>query len=231
MRGKGNRSESFRAGVAGITPILIGVLPFGLIYGVAAIESGLPALPAIAMSSILFAGAAQLAIVDLAGRDAALAVMVATALVINARMLMYSASLAPHLREFSLPQRLLGGYLITDQSFAVTITRFSESIESVPSRWAYYLGASLPLWLVWQASTAVGVLVGTRIPSRWSLDFAIPLVFLALLVPIIKDRGTRAAAGVGGAVAVVAAPLPFNAGLIIGAIVGLVAGVLAESRS
>jgi len=229
MSGRMSRPDSFRAGVAAIAPILIGVVPFGLIYGVAAVESGLDTLPAVAMSAIVFAGAAQLAIVDLAGRDATLAVMVATALVINARMLMYSASLAPHLRDTSLPNRLLGGYLITDQAYAVTITRFADSEEV--DRWAFFFGASMPLWVVWQVSTVIGVLVGASIPGEWSLDFAIPLVFLALLVPIVKERGTRVAVGVGGTVAVIASPLAFNAGLITGAIAGLVAGMLAEGRS
>jgi 4-azaleucine resistance transporter AzlC len=231
MTGRESRTGAFRAGVAGIAPILIGAVPFGLIYGVAAVESGLDAVPAIAMSSLVFAGAAQLAMVDLAGRDAALAVMVATALVINARMLMYSASLAPHLREYSFVRRILAGYLITDQSYAVTITRFIEPIADLHWKWAYYLGAGLPMWLVWQASSATGVLVGASIPEEWSLDFAIPLVFLALLIPTVKDRGTRVAAGVGGTVAVLAAPLAFNAGLITGAAAGLVAGVLVEGRS
>lgn len=222
--------QMLRAGVADIAPILLGILPFGLIYGVAAAEIGLPPMAAIGMSSIVFAGASQLAMVDLIAADAAVAVVVATALVINARMLMYGAALAPHLRELPLRQRLLGGYLITDQAFAVAITRWAEPMEDRRLRWAYYLGAAAPLWLVWQASTAVGFLVGARIPEAWSLDFAIPLVFLALLMPAVKDRGTRVAAVVGGTVAVVSVPLAYHSGLMVGAAAGITAGMLAEGR-
>ena len=144
------RRDMLRAGAAAIAPILIGMVPFGLIYGVAAAEAGLQPAAAIAMSSVVFAGAAQLAIVDLMTADAAVGVMVATAVVINARMLMYSAALAPHFREFPLAKRFLGGYLITDQGFAISITRWADPIEDRTLRWAYYLGASLPLWIVWQ---------------------------------------------------------------------------------
>lgn len=225
------RSPFFREGVAAIAPILIGIVPFGLIYGVAAVEAGLDPIPAIAMSSIVFAGASQLAMVDLIGGDAALVVIVATALVINARMLMYSAGLTPHLRDLSFADRLLSGYLITDQAFAVSVVRFADPIEERASRRAFYLGSAIPLWVSWQISTVVGVVLGASIPEEWSLEFAIPMVFLALLVPTIKDKGTRMAAAVSGTVAVIAAPLAFNAGLITAAVAGIVAGLLVEGRS
>jgi 4-azaleucine resistance transporter AzlC len=231
MAGQSKSSSFFREGVASIAPILIGIVPFGLIYGVAAVEAGIDPVPAIAMSSIVFAGASQLAMVDLIGGNAALAVIVATALVINARMLMYSAALTPLLRDLSFADRLLAGYLITDQAFAVTAVRFTEPIEDRKLRRAFYLGSAIPLWVTWQISTTVGVVLGASIPDEWSLEFAIPMVFLALLVPAIKDTGTRVAAAVSGVVAVIAAPLAFNAGLITAAIAGIVAGLLAEGRS
>jgi len=231
MASRPRRSNFFREGVAAIAPILIGIVPFGLIYGVSAVEAGLDPIPAIAMSSIVFAGAAQLAMVDLIGGNAALLVIVTTALVINARMLMYSAALAPHLRDLSFADRLLGGYLITDQAFAVTVVRFADPIEERSARRAFYLGSAVPLWLSWQIATVVGVVLGASIPEEWSLEFAIPMVFLALLIPAIKDRGTRAAAAVSGTVAVIAAPLAFNAGLITAAVAGIVAGLLVEGRS
>jgi len=231
MAGQSKSSAFFREGVAAIAPILIGIVPFGLIYGIAAVEAGIDPVPAIAMSSIVFAGAAQLAMVDLIGGDAALVVIVATALVINARMLMYSAALTPHLRDLSFADRLLGGYLITDQAFAVTAVRLADPIEERALRRAFYLGSAIPLWVSWQISTTVGVILGASIPDEWSLEFAVPMVFLALLVPTIKDTGTRVAAAVSGTVAVLAAPLAFNAGLVTAAVAGIVAGLLAEGRS
>jgi 4-azaleucine resistance transporter AzlC len=119
-------SRDFRAGIAAVSPILVGIVPFGLIYGVAAVDAGLSGVQAIAMSSILFAGSAQLAAVDLMARDAAIIVIVATALVINARHIMYSASLAPHLRGIGPWHRTVYAYLLTDQAYAVSIVRFAE---------------------------------------------------------------------------------------------------------
>ncbi len=207
------------------------MFPFGIIAGVAAVDNGLDTAQAIALSPVVFAGAAQLAMVDLFGRDATLAVIVLTALVINARFLMYSAALAPHLVQASALQRVAAAYLLTDQAFAVSIVRYGDRDETAATRLAYYFGAAMSLWVTWQAATVGGVVVGSEVPPEWSLDFAVPLVFIALLVPALKDRGTVAAAVIAVAVAVAAQPLPYNLGLIVAALLGIIGGLVAESRS
>ncbi len=222
-----NRS-AFAAGFRDIAPILIGVFPFGIIAGVAAVEAGLDTFHAIAVSPIVFAGASQLATMDLIARGAAPIVIVATALVINSRFAMYSAALAPHFRGLSTPRTAAVAYLLTDQAFGVSISRFAKEEWDLRTRFHYYLGAGLALWTTWQVSSIIGVIVGGGVPPEWSLDFAIPLVFLALAFPAIKDRGTRVAAIAAALTAAVAAELPLNLGLLAAATVGIVAGLIAE---
>ncbi len=216
----------FSAGIAAMAPILIGIVPFGLIYGVAAVDAGLSNIQAVAMSSVVFAGSAQLAAVDLMSRDAAIAVIVATALVINARHLMYSASVAPQLAELPIWSRSLIGYLLTDQAYAVSIVRWADDPGTPRNRGVFILGAGASMWLTWQVSSALGVVLGTGVPEDWSLDFAVPLVFLALVVPTIKDRGTGAAAAVSGLVAVLAVDIPLHSGLLTAAAAGILGGLL-----
>ncbi|SEN42896.1 4-azaleucine resistance probable transporter AzlC [Halorientalis persicus] len=220
-----NRAD-FRRGVRDVAPLLLGVAPFGLVAGIAAANAGLDLTQAVGMSVIVFAGASQLAALDLVGRDAPLSVVVLTAVVINLRMLMYSASIAPHFRTFAGRVKAGLAYLLTDQAYALSIAsyRAEESVDRV----AYYLGVAATLWVVWQLTTAAGVLLGTGVPDAWGLEFAVPLVFLALLVPAMEDGPTTVAGLAGGTIAVVGAGLPLNLGLLVGASVGIVAGLLAE---
>lgn len=222
--------SSFAEGIRDISPILIGVAPFGIIAGVAAVEAGLATIQAIAMSPLIFAGASQLATSDLIARDAAPAVIVLTALVINSRFSMYSASLAPHFRGLGPGRTLLSAYVLTDQAFAVSTIRFTKTETTLQERFWYYLGASLSLWVTWQVSSIVGVVVGGGVPPEWSLDFAIPLVFLALVFPAVTDRATRVAAIVGAIGAAVFATLPLNLGLLAAAACGIAAGLLVDRR-
>lgn len=217
----------FVEGILTQAPILVGVFPFGVIAGIAAIEAGLGSLQAYAASPIVFAGAAQLAMMDLIGRDAAPIVIVATALVINTRMAMYSAALAPTFRHLDPLRKAYGSYLLTDQGFAVSIVRFGSVEEPLRERFAFYMGASLSLWLTWQVATIVGVVVGAGVPEAWSLDFAIPLVFIALLFPAVKDRGTAIAAVVGAGAAIGLVGLPLNLGLLAATAIAIVAGIAA----
>ena len=219
--------QAYREGLTAVAPLLVGVAPFGLAFGVAAGQSSIGGGLGYATSSIIFAGAAQLAAVQLFDVGATAAVIIATALVINARHLMYSAALAPHFREFPTVWRFVLPYVMTDQAFAVSITRY-ETVADPEYKRRFYLGAALGLWFTWQTTTGLGALAGASVPDSWSLDFAIPLVFLALLLPAVTSRPGLVAAIVGGGIAVVGAQIPYNLGLIIGALSGIAAGVIAE---
>ena len=220
-----SRREDFRAGLAATTPVMVGVVPFGLVAGAAAVGAGLSVLQAAALSVVVFAGASQLAMIELLGGDGALLVVVGTALIINSRLVMYSASLAPHFVEEDSRWRGLMAYILTDQAFALAVTRYAEGMEGVTRRRWYFLGTAAPLWAVWQVCTVVGAVAGARVPAWLPLRFAVPLTFLALLVPAAaKNRATATAAVVGGGVATAGVALPFNLGLLAGALAGVAVG-------
>lgn len=218
------------AGVRAAGPIVVGILPFALITGIAAVGAGLTVAEVVGMSVIVFAGASQLAAIDLIGSNAPFVVVVATAVVINARMMMYSASIAPYLQEYALRVRSFAAYVLTDQAYAVAIAEYET--DDRRDRIRYYLGVALALWIVWQIGTIVGAVLGASVPDALGLDFALPLVFLALLVPAMKDAGTTAAGLVAGSVALVVATIgvPLNLDLPIAAVVGILAGLLVDFR-
>lgn len=214
-----------RTGVRDALPLLLGIIPFGLVAGIAAVDAGLGLQHAIGFSAVVFAGASQLAAIDLLGSNAPLAVVFVTAVVINLRMMMYSASIAPELREQPARWKALMAYVLTDQAYALSMVRYRD--PDVDRRW-YYLAAAFTLWAVWQLATVAGVFLGAGVPDAWGLEFAVPLVFLALLVPAMQDRATTVAGLVGGIVAIGVAGLPLNLGLLVAATVGIVGGVVAE---
>jgi predicted branched-subunit amino acid permease len=220
--------------VAAAAPIAVGVIPFGLVAGAAPVDAGLGVTESIGFSVLVFAGASQLAAIDILDDGGAVAVAVISALMINLRFLMYSASLAPHLAEASRRRRLLSAYVLTDQAYALAIGRFTgrQPLPDPGQRLRYYLGAALTFWVTWQAATVAGAVVGGSIPDSIPLDFAIPLAFLALLVPAVTDRPTVVAAAVGGLGTVAAAELGAgDLSLVLGASAGILAGTLAGAAT
>lgn len=219
---------AFLDGARVVAAMLPGVVPFGMTAGIAAVEAGLDPLLGFAMSVIIFAGASQLVVAQLIAEGALPIVIVITALLINLRMVMYSASLAPHLGGLPTRWKAPLAYLLTDQAYAISITRFTHGRTHGPKH-VFYLGAALPIWVVWLIATAVGVWLGTAIPASWQVGFALPLVFLVLLVPVVRDRPNAIAAIVGGGVAVLAHDAPYHLGLTIGGLSGIASGVIAET--
>ncbi|HZC08194.1 MAG TPA: AzlC family ABC transporter permease [Ktedonobacterales bacterium] len=210
-------------GARDTAPLLPGVVPFGLIYGATALAAGLPAWLAQAMSAIIFAGSAQFAVVLLVSGGASALVLVLTAATLNLRHLLYSASIGPTVRGGPRGWRLALAYLLTDEVYGVVIGR----MMSMPMRprLRYMLGSGLTLWGSWQISTLVGILIGARIPASWSLDFAATLTFIALVVPLLRDRALIGAALVAGIVAALTLGAPLKLGLALAALAGIVAGI------
>jgi len=223
-------TSGLRDGVIAATPLSIAVIPFGLVIGIIAAGSPLGPVLGAASSVIIFAGAAQLATLQLVDAGAVAAVVVATALIINARFLMYSAALTPSFREFPATWRFALPYLMTDQAFALSITRFPDATDPVYRR-RYFLGAGGLLWVVWQTATLTGVIVGGRIPEAWPIDFTVPLVFLVLLVPAVTKKPDVVAALVAGGIAVAAHDAPYGLGLMVAACSGIAAGVITRRFS
>lgn len=219
---------AFSAGAKAVAPLLPGMIPFGMIAGIAAIDAGLSPGAALAMSVVIFAGSAQLVAAQLMSIGTLPLVVILTALVINLRFTMYSASIAPHFQGLSWRWCWPMAYLLTDQAYALSITRYTLDPQG-PAKHLYYLGTALPMWLTWVGACAAGIFLGAGVPASWSLDFTIPLSFLVLLIPSIIDRATLAAAMTGGIVAVAAAGLPYNLGLFLAAASGIGAGLLVEA--
>jgi predicted branched-subunit amino acid permease len=228
--------DELRAGAMAIVPMLIGVIPFGLVAGVTPVTAGLGPGAAIGFSTIVFAGASQLAAIDVLGDGGTAVVAALTACTINLRMLLYSASLAPYLSRERLGRRLWVAYLMTDQAYAVSILRWADEDPAtgdqgeLDRRWSYYLGAGLTLWAAWQASTVAGALIGNAVPDSVPLGFAVPLVFLVLLVPTLSRLHAVVAAAVGGAATVVGLELGIGPlSVLLGALAGVAAGALVDS--
>lgn len=226
-------TDARRAAVAGardLGPIMLGMAPFGLVAGIAAIEAGLPTWGGSVFSIAIFAGASQLAALDLIGAEANPFVVIGTVAIINARFLMYSASLATRFGAETLPRRALMAYALTDQAYAVTITKLDAEPE-FGHRFVYFVSGAFSLWAMWQVYTVIGAVAGSIVPSWLPVGFAIPLVFAALLVPAITDRPTLAAALASGFTAVLAADLPANLGLLVAATTGIAVGYAVSART
>jgi len=222
-------ASEFWLGVRAELPILVGVVPFGMIYGISALAAGMTPASAQAMSSIVFAGSAQFVLVQLVQANVPLAVMLATGFVVNLRHALYSASLAPYTSRLNIWWKVILSYLLTDEAYVVTITHYSRPDDGSHKHW-YFLGAGLTLWSCWQVSTAAGIFLGTQIPPEWGLEFTLPLIFIALVVPALKDRGGVLAAIAAGLTAVVASGLPYKLGLLTAALVGILVGVWSEKK-
>ena len=221
------RSE-FVAGARAELPVLFGVVPFGLIYGVVTLAAGMPPALALAMSSIVFAGSAQLIGAELIGAGVPGAIILLTTLVVNLRHVLYSASMAPYLRHLSPRWKAVLAYLLTDEAYAVVISHYEQPGDVAHKHW-FFLGAGLALWITWNLSSAAGIFLGAQVPASWSLDLSVPLTFIGLVLPALRDRAMVAAALTAGLTAVAASALPLKLGLIVAAVVGIAAGLLAES--
>ena len=205
--------------------MLAGAIPFGLIYGVLAVQAGIAPLLAIAISSIVFAGSAQFMITQLAAAGTPGALIVLSVAVINLRHALYSAALADKLRTLSLPWKGLLAYLLTDEAYAAVIRRFESDAAPATRHW-FLLGGGFGLWIVWQVACVAGVVLGGHIPADWQLDFAGTLTFIAIVVPLLNDRAAWAAMLAAGAVSVAAFALPYKLAIIAAALAGMAAGAL-----
>ncbi len=220
--------RAFRQGAKLVGPLLLGVFPFAAITGAAAMRLGFTEVQAMSMSLLVFAGAAQLAMLDLLSQDAPFAIIVLTACVVNARFVIYSAALAPHFQKISPWTKVVGCYLVTDQAYACALMPSEEKLIGPGDRIWLFFGAGVMLWLTWQAGSALGVFWGAEVTARLPLDFAVPLSFIALLLPSLKDWPAAAAAATAAMAAVGFRGLPLSAGFLVAVLAGIGAGVWAE---
>jgi 4-azaleucine resistance transporter AzlC len=223
------RQQAYWQGAKDAFPSIVGLIPFGLIVGTASTAAGMDPWLALAMSLIVYAGASQLAAIGLMTQSAPVLIVIATVLVVNLRFVMYSASLAPFFRHLRPARKWLLSYGLTDHLFALVMARFNVEKPDANVD-AYFLGGAIPTWLTWNLMVAIGIFAGTLVPKAWSLDFAIPLVFLALVFPALTSRAHWTTAGVAAIAAFFTAALPMKLGLIAAAVTGVVVGSWLDAR-
>ena len=222
--------SALSAGLRAALPVLLGIVPFGVITGVAMVASGIPPLAARVMSVIVFAGASMMACAQLLSQGTPELLIVLATLFINLRFMMYSASLRLHLADLPLRWRLLVAYLQADNVYGLTLARFSERSYSLEEKLGYFLGAGVPIWIAWQAAVLAGVVIGAGVPASWRLEFAGPLAFIAMTIPLLRVRAMGAAALAAGLVVIATAGLPLRLNVMVAAIVGIGVGLSFEKH-
>jgi 4-azaleucine resistance transporter AzlC len=222
--------NEFISGVKAELPLMIGVLPFGMIYGILAVSVGLPPSIAQAMSAIIFAGSSQFISAQLFALSVLAVINILTIGVVNLRHALYSASIAPYLQKLPNRWKWVLAYLLTDEAYAVSIIHYQQEGDHHNRHW-FYLGSGLTLWTIWQLSTAAGIFLGTSIPASWSLDFTLTLTFIAIVVPALKDRASTGVALSAGVAAVILFNLPLKLGLLAASLFGILVGLAIERRT
>lgn len=223
------RGTAFWKGFRDASPFIFVAGPFALLFGVLATEAGLSVLETLSFSVVVVAGAAQFTALQLMVADVPTVIVLASALAVNLRVAMYSASLTPYLGQAPLWQRAIIAYLIVDQAYACSIAKFEREPDmTLPQRVAYFFGTVAPVLPVWYVFTGVGAAIGTQVPDSWALDFALPIAFLAMVAPMLRTPAHLVAAFVSVVVSLLAAGVPYSLGLIIAGICAMVAGAHTE---
>lgn len=221
--------SSYWKGARDSSPFILVAAPFGMLFGVLATEAGLDLVQTMIFTVTVFAGAAQFTALQLMQEQVPTLIVLASALAVNLRVAMYSASLTPYLGAAPMWQRALAAYFTVDQSYACSLLEFETHPQmTVPQRMAYFFGTVTPLAPAWYLATFVGAVLGARIPDSWALDFALPIAFLAMIAPMLRTPAHVVAALVGSSMAIAAAGLPYNLGLIVAGLAGMMAGAQAE---
>jgi predicted branched-subunit amino acid permease len=224
------RTQDFREGFVEMLPACVGLIPFGLVCGVGAQAAGADWLAALGMATIIFSGAAQVLAVQLYAAGAPAAVIILTCFVLGLRFLMYSAAMAPYMKPLPASWQRALAFLLTDQAFAASIRRFNAK-DDPRGGGLHFLGCGVALWLMWIVTNMTGFFAGNAIPASWSLDFAVPLCFIALVAPLFRTVPAIAAALTAAAGVVALAALPMKLSLIAAGLLGIVAGTLVDLAS
>ena len=224
------RGQEFRVGIKDGLPLQLGIMPFGVVFGVLGVESGLTPWQTFFMSSLLFAGTSQIIFAQLIALATPALILIGSVAALNARHLLYSASISSYIRHQPLRWRILLAYLLTDEAYAVSIVRYQSQPPSAHMHY-HLLGSGLLLWSVWQISTLIGILAGAAIPASLALGFVIPLIFMAIVLPLIKSKIEVACICTSTACVFAFSHLPYNLWLLIAAVAGIIAGTLTAKWS
>lgn len=224
--------SSYWRGVRNALPFLFVVIPFAMLFGVVATEAGLSLFETLMFSIVVIAGAAQFTAVQLMSENAPTIVVLVSALAVNLRMAMYSASITPHLGPLPLWRRVIVAYFLVDQTYAASVIDYeNRPNQTLGQKFAFFMGVATPICLPWYLFTLLGAWVGEAVPAELGLDFVLPIAFIALFAPALRTGAHRAAALVAATGALCFAFLPFNLGLIVGALAGMMTGAEIERRA
>lgn len=218
-----------RRGAIAMLPLALAVAPFGLVIGATVATASVADGVGLATAPLLYGGSAQLAAITLLSSGATAVTVIATVLVINSRLAVYGAALAPSLRDQPRWFRWVAAYFLVDPQYVV-VTAPAGSEGNAPARRHFYAGAAVTLWMTWHVATVAGYLVGPVVPPSLGLDAAVPLYLAAVLAPR-ADTSPGKVAVVGAAMAAaVANGVPAGGGLVVGIAVGMVAAVVVEGH-
>lgn len=210
----------FKLGFRDMLPIVTGIVPFGAVMGTVCSEAQLSLFQTVSMNVLVFAGASQLAAVELMTQNAAHLVVLITGLIINMRFLLYSAALSPVVQRSSFLVKITTAYLLTDQNYAVMSAKH-EKFKSNSDSIQFYFGASLCMLITWHSAVIAGYFFGNFAPTAWALDYAVPLSFLALLIPTLKNSKYILVTLFSAIVSLLLYPLAYRMGLIITALLSI----------
>lgn len=217
----------FRQGLKMGMPSLFGIGAWGLVVGVAMVKTNLTVFQALGMTLLVFAGSAQLASLPLIALNAPIWVIFATALVVNLRFVIFSALLAPHFAHLPWYKRFLLGYVAGDLTVALFLQRFPNE-EKMLGKISYFKGLILPNWLMWQAGSVVGILLGSQVPPQWGLGFAGTLAIICVTIPLITHRPALWGVCVASVVAVLGVHWPYKLGVLAAVIAGMLVAMAAN---
>lgn len=226
-----SKQTEFWAGARATIPLVVGAIPFGIVFGAVAVSNGLSPLATAAMSAFVFAGSAQFIAAGLVGEGAGLVIVIFTTFIVNLRHLLYAISLSPFMRH--LPQRWLAplAFWLTDESYLIVFDHYTQSsTRPLTNRHWFYFGSAIFMYINWQICTAIGIFAGQTIPdpSRWGLDFALIVVFIGMLTPLMRERSMRLCMIAAGGGALLFRHLPNQLGLFIAVLIGVSSGLLIE---
>jgi len=226
------RKQEFFAGMKDTIPMIIGAIPFGIIFGALAVTGDNPLTPTatMGMSMFVFAGSAQFIGMGLYSQGIGLLLIVFTTFIVNLRHALYAASLAPYMRHVGHNWLLPLGFWLTDETYAVVINRFQSQPDNPYRHW-YYFGSALWMYSNWQLCTLIGIVAGQQLgdATQWGLDFAMVVTFIGIVVPLIINRPMLVCAMVAAGVSLLTYPLPNRLGYMAGGLAGIIAGYIAET--
>ncbi|MBX2839782.1 MAG: AzlC family ABC transporter permease [Gammaproteobacteria bacterium] len=225
-------SREFMSGARDTLPLIVGMVPFGFIFGALAITAGLSLWATMGLSLFVFAGSAQFVAAGLVGQGAGVTLIVVTTFIVNVRHALYAASLGPFVRKLSHRWLIPLGFWLTDETYAVVIQRYEKADASENKHW-YYLGSALCMYFTWNICTLIGAFTGNAFEGikDLGLEFAMVATFIGIVVPLLKTLPMLVCALVSAVVSLAFHELPHQLGLILGSLVGIAAGVTAARLS